>query len=152
MPIEGPVIATTPPTPVGISTQTSSAREIVVPFGFDRSGGVAITTDPDAQVRQKVNALLRTTPGERVMRPLYGVSLLEYVFENITRADLTAIQQEISDGFDAWIPSARLVQLTGVAGPDQGVPVDTVILSLQYARRFDAAGTIASADIPIVNI
>lgn len=152
MPIEGPPFDVPVPIPVGVSQPKTFIREISVPFSFDRGGRVAVVSDPDAQVRQKVNALLRTNPGERVMRPTYGVSMLQYVFENISRADLAAMQQDISDGFDDWIPSARLVRLNGINGPDQGVPIDTVILSLEYQRRFDATNTVTTANIPVVRI
>jgi hypothetical protein len=128
----------------------TASKEILFPFSFDRSGGVAITRDPDTQVRQHVEALLRTIPGERVMRPTYGVSLIDYVFENISPADQSDMQQRISDGFDAWIPSARLVTLSGIAGPAPGVPQDTVIITVNYTRRFDATPTISSASIPVV--
>lgn len=153
MPVEGPPLLTPPPVKrVGKVTRRKTSREIAVPFSFDRSGGVATVSDPDVQLRQHVNALMRTIPGERVMKPTFGVSLLEWVFENITPADLAAMQQLISDGFETWIPSARLVQLSGVSGPAQGVASDTTIISLQYARRYDATPTVVSADIPIVKI
>lgn len=131
-------------------TTTTANREILVPFSFSRNGGVATTTDPDVEVRQHVEALLRTNPGERVMKPGYGVSLIDYVFDNIQPAELSDMQQKISDGFDAWIPSARLVKLAGVSGPTFGVGDDTAIITLQYTRRFDASPQTVTADIPIV--
>lgn len=137
------------PRPITRSTSGAPEREIQVPFSFGIGGGVTTTTNPDTQVRQQVEALLRTNPGERAMRPTYGVSLIDYVFENISDAELAEMQTRISNGFNTWIPTARLVTLSGVTGTN-GVPLDTVIISLQYARRFDANPSLTSVDIPVV--
>ena len=151
MPIEGPPILTQPlPAPVGKSVRVNTAREISVPFRFDRNGGVAVVVDPDAQIRQHVEAWLKTFLGERVLKPLYGNGLIRYVFEDITPADLSAIQQEISDGFSQYITSARLVRLTSIDGPAPGVPQDTVIVNIQYARSFDTSPDVVSLSVPVV--
>lgn len=153
MPAEGPPLLTPPPvTRVGRTVRPNRSREILVPFSFDQGGGVATTINPDTQVRQHVDALLRTIPGERVMKPLFGVSLLRYLFDNISPADLAAIQQAISTGIDTWVPSAQLLSLNGVTGPDSGVPSDTVIINLTYTRRSVTGTAPVTTDIPIVSI
>lgn len=150
MPVQGPPVANPVPVPLLPSTPVNGTREILVPFTFDRGGGVATTSDPDLQVRQHVEAWLRTFLGERVIKVTFGNDLISYIFENISRADLSAIQGEISAGFDNWIPSARLVELVAIDGPDQGVALDTVIITLNYARRYDTNPVITTASIPIV--
>lgn len=150
MPVQGPPVTNPVPVPLAPSTPVNGTRELLVPFTFDRGGGIATTNDPDLQVRQHVEAWLRTFLGERVIKVGFGNDLISYVFENISRADLAAIQGEISKGFDDWIPSARLVELVAIDGPDQGVPIDTVIITLNYARRFDANPVVTTASIPIV--
>jgi phage baseplate assembly protein W len=121
-----------------------------VPFTFDRGGGVATTTDPDLQVRQHVEAWLRTFLGERVIKVTFGNDLISYVFENINNADLAAIQGEISAGFDTWIPSARLVKLVAVDQLGEGANPDTILITLNYARRYDSNPVITTASIPVV--
>src|SRR5216684_1211640 len=44
--------------------------------------GVAMLED-DRDVASSLQILLSTTPGERVMQPLYGCNLSELVFENL---------------------------------------------------------------------
>ncbi|MCU7820358.1 GPW/gp25 family protein [Kitasatospora sp. DSM 101779] len=50
------------------------------PYDIGGSGRTA-TTDPDDHVRDMIEQLLLTTPGERVMRPDFGAGLLQLVFE-----------------------------------------------------------------------
>ncbi|GGY10177.1 GPW/gp25 family protein [Streptomyces tanashiensis] len=50
------------------------------PYDIDGSGRTA-TTGPDDHVRDMIEQLLLTSPGERVMRPDFGAGLLQLVFE-----------------------------------------------------------------------
>jgi uncharacterized protein len=49
------------------------------PFGFDTHGRTATTDDAD-HIRDMVEQLLFTSPGERVNRPDFGSGLLQMVF------------------------------------------------------------------------
>ena len=49
------------------------------PFHFDRSGRTATTDDAD-HIRDMIEQLLFTNPGERVNRPDFGSGLLQMVF------------------------------------------------------------------------
>ncbi len=50
------------------------------PYAVDGRGRTA-ATDPDGHVRDLVEQVLFTSPGERVMRPDFGSGLLRMVFE-----------------------------------------------------------------------
>jgi phage baseplate assembly protein W len=45
------------------------SMEMTTPFRVGFNGRVSVTTNPDAQVRQHVEVLVATEPGERVMLP-----------------------------------------------------------------------------------
>ncbi|MFG2828964.1 GPW/gp25 family protein [Streptomyces sp. NPDC048434] len=53
--------------------------EIAFPFRIDRRGRTA-QAGHDAHVRDLIEQLLFTSPGERVMRPDFGCGLLDLVF------------------------------------------------------------------------
>jgi len=55
------------------------AINIDFPFGFDQRGRTA-STDDDDHVRDMIEQLLFTSPGERVNRPDFGSGLLQMVF------------------------------------------------------------------------
>jgi len=46
-------------------------------------------------IKNDILQLLLTVPGERVMRPNFGVNLRNFVFEQITQPDLFRLQSEI---------------------------------------------------------
>lgn len=52
---------------------------ITFPFNFNATGHTASATDDD-HIRQMIEQLLFTSPGERVNRPDFGSGLLQMVF------------------------------------------------------------------------
>jgi len=50
------------------------------PYHFDGRGRTAVTGDAD-HIRDLIEQVLFTSPGERVMRPTFGAGLLALVFE-----------------------------------------------------------------------
>jgi phage baseplate assembly protein W len=74
------------------------------PYHFDGRGRSAVTGDAD-HIRDLIEQVLFTAPGERVMRPDFGAGLLRLVFEpnSVTMAATTqflvqgALQQHLSE-------------------------------------------------------
>ena len=66
------------------------------PYHFDGRGRSATTTRDD-HVRDLIEQILFTSPGERVMRPDFGSGLLELVFEPNSTA-LAATSQMLIQG------------------------------------------------------
>ncbi len=53
--------------------------------------------EDDKLIKNDILQLLLTVPGERVMRPSYGVHLRDYVFERSTLSDLSLLKSEIQE-------------------------------------------------------
>ncbi len=53
--------------------------------------------EDDRLIKNDILQLLRTVPGERVMRPLYGAPLRSFVFEQATSADIDVLRSQIAD-------------------------------------------------------
>jgi phage baseplate assembly protein W len=70
-PLTGPVPGSAPP---------PMPPRIRFPFGTDRRGRTATCTEGE-HVRQLIEQVMLTSPGERVMRPTYGGALMQRVFE-----------------------------------------------------------------------
>ena len=70
-------------------------------------------------IKNDILQLLLTVPGERVMRPDFGVHLRDFVFENLVDSDLSILQQEISSKITAFEPRVNLQSVDLVANPDQ---------------------------------
>jgi phage baseplate assembly protein W len=54
-------------------------KNVTFPFHFDGRGRTAIASDED-HIRQMIEQLIFTSPGERVNRPDFGSGLLQLVF------------------------------------------------------------------------
>lgn len=85
-----------------------------VPFQLTSQGGIATTTDPNEIASERVDALIGTFPGERVMQPQYGVNLPSYLFtpDIIETTDLIA--NDINTQIARWEPSITLVNVTPI--------------------------------------
>jgi phage baseplate assembly protein W len=53
-------------------------------------------------IKNDILQLLLTIPGERVMRPDFGVNLRNFVFEPMINADLTTLRGEIATQITKW--------------------------------------------------
>ena len=64
---------------------------------------LSTTTTIDA-VKNNVKLLLSTDKGERIFQPNLGVGLRRFLFEPITGETTLAIQNEIVETFNFWLP------------------------------------------------
>ena len=62
------------------------------------------TTTTIDDVKNNVKLLLSTDKGERIFQPNLGIGLRRFLFEPITGETTLAIQNEIVDTFNFWIP------------------------------------------------
>lgn len=92
--------------------------DVDFPYHFDQRGRTA-TTGRDDYIRDLIEQVLFTSPGERVMRPDFGSGVLALVFEpNSTTLVATtqvivqgALQQYLSD-----LIAVQAVEVTSVEG------------------------------------
>jgi phage baseplate assembly protein W len=91
----------------------------------------------DDNVHQSVKLLLQTTAGERLMRPEFGVTVPDLVFEADSDQRLFQLEQELLETVQRWEPRVEVDRLTAerVQGAD-----NTVEVKLYYrVRRTNSA-------------
>ena len=76
--------------------------QIRFPFGFDGHGRLA-TADDAAHVRQMIEQVLFTNPGERVNRPDFGSGLLQLVFAPNSDALAATLQASVHASLQRWL-------------------------------------------------
>jgi phage baseplate assembly protein W len=81
------------------------------PFRF-AEGGRTAAADDEQHIRDMLEQLLFTSPGERVNRPDFGVGLLRMVFAPNTPEVAAALEYSIQAGVQRWL--GDLVELTGL--------------------------------------
>jgi phage baseplate assembly protein W len=96
------------------------------PYHFDGRGRTAGTTDAD-HIRDLIEQVLFTSPGERVMRPDFGAGLLALVFEP-NGSTLAATTQFL-------VQSGLQQHLSNLIAVD-GVTVENLDATLQVTVRY----------------
>ncbi|WP_324197656.1 GPW/gp25 family protein [Nocardia abscessus] len=113
------------------------AVDIAFPFALDARGGTATADYPD-HVRQMIEQLLFTRPGERVNRPEFGCGLLDLVFEPNSPELAAAVQVSAEGALMRWLGDVITVQRLTVTAEDSTLRVEIeYVLLATGARRTD---------------
>jgi len=105
------------------------AMDIDFPYHFDSRGRTA-TTDPDDHVRDMIEELIFTNPGERVNRPDFGSGLLQMIFGPNSPELASALQVTLQAALQRWLGDVIAVRSLNVNAVDSTLTVD-----LSYQRR-----------------
>jgi uncharacterized protein len=95
------------------------------PYAIDGRGRTA-TTSGDAHIRDLIEQLLFTTPGERVNRPDFGSGLLQLVFAPATPEMAATTQFLVQAGLQQWLGDRIQVEDVEVSVDDSTVRVVVV--------------------------
>ena len=104
-----------------------AAMNIAYPYQFDAGGRTAQALD-EAHVRDLIEQVLFTSPGERVMRPDFGCGVAQLVFAPNSVELAGATQVLVQSALQAWLPD--LVTVLGVS-----VEADDASLVVKVAYR-----------------
>ena len=103
--------------------------QINYPFRIDGRGRTA-STDQDAHIRDLVEQVLFTTPGERVNRPDFGSGLMQLVFAPTSDELATATQFLVQGALQQWLGDLIQVEAVEVLSEDS-----TLNVTVQYIVR-----------------
>lgn len=103
--------------------------QVAYPFAIDGRGRTA-EANADDHLRQLIEQLLFTTPGERVNRPTFGSGLLQLVFAPNSEELATAVQFMVQGAIQQFL--GDLIQVEAVAVQSE----DAVLrVTVQYMIR-----------------
>lgn len=95
--------------------------------------GITLSTGMD-RLRQAVEIILDTEPGERIMLPDFGCGLRRYLMAPNTAATRTAIREDVTTALSMWEPRIRVTEVTVTAATDEPT---LVWVDISYVRRVD---------------
>lgn len=72
------------------------------PFAISKEYGRVETSSDSENVRQSVEIILLTEPGERWMHPKFGTKLHQFLFENMDSQTTEMICREVSHSLQMW--------------------------------------------------
>jgi len=99
------------------------------PFNFDGRGRTA-TTDEDDHIRDMIEQLLFTSPGERVNRPEFGSGILQLIFAPNSPELAATLQFTLEAALQRWLGDVIEIQALRVESVDAQLRVD-----VQYKNR-----------------
>jgi phage baseplate assembly protein W len=106
---------------------------LAYPYNFDSSGHTA-QTDPLTHIRDMIEQILFTSPGERVNRPTFGSGTAQLVFAPNSDVLAAAQQQAIQAGLQQWLSDVIRVQSVNVTADDATLTV-TVVYTVLLAQQ-----------------
>jgi phage baseplate assembly protein W len=112
--------------------------DIDFPYHIGGRGRTAAAVDDDSHIREMVEQLLFTSPGERVNRPNFGTGLLQLVFAPNSDALAAATQFLVQGGLQQWLGDRILIESVDVASQDS-----TLTVTVQYIVRTTQARQVA---------
>jgi len=95
------------------------------PFHFDDKGRTAATNEND-HIRDMIEQLLFTSPGERVNRPDFGSGLMQMVFAPNSPELAAALQFTLQAALDRWLGDLIEVRKLEVTSQDARLTVDLI--------------------------
>ncbi len=97
------------------------------------TGGIAMSSDA-AAVRQSILLLLSTSPGERVMRPLYGCDLRRLVFSPNDDSTAGLAIHYVRRAIDQWEARVQILDLDASVNPNDSAILD---IYLRYRVKWN---------------
>jgi phage baseplate assembly protein W len=103
--------------------------QIDYPFHFDGRGRTAQTGSED-HIRDLIEQVLFTSPGERVNRPTFGSGVMQLLFAPNSDALASATQLTVQGALQQWLGDLILVEAVDVENDDAALRVH-----VQYVVR-----------------
>ena len=116
--------------------------QIDYPFHFDERGGTA-SVDEEDHIRDLIEQVLFTNPGERVNRPTFGSGLLQLVFAPNSDTLAAATQMNVQSALQQWLGDLIAVEAVEVNNVDS-----TLEVKIQYVIRRNQQRRVAEFQRP----
>lgn len=104
------------------------------PFHIDHRGRTAATTDSDF-IRDLIEQVLFTSPGERVNRPTFGSGLMQLVFAPNSDALAAATQLSVQGALQQWLGGLIEVEAVEISQKELTLQVRITYLIRQNQER-----------------
>jgi phage baseplate assembly protein W len=103
--------------------------DIAFPYSVGSNNRTS-TAGLDDHIRQLIEQVLFTSPGERVNRPTFGCGLLRLVFEPAGDGLASTLNLAVSGALQQWLAALIFVQNVSVTAVDS-----TVTVTVRYLVR-----------------
>lgn len=102
-----------------------------LPIALDADGRIQPAEYEDA-VRQSIQMILSTSPGERVMRPDFGCSLQDLVFSSNSPNTIGQVISAVQNALIEWEPRIDVLDVTAQPHPQEP---NLLLIDIHYQVR-----------------
>lgn len=102
------------------------------PVQVDATTGRILMADAEEDIAEAIRIIIRTSKGERLMRPDFGCGLREFVFGTTDETSLRLISSEVTDAIRIWEPRVKDIEVKAQLDPQH---TGRVLLTVSYAVR-----------------
>lgn len=124
-----------------ISLLTPRSKKITIYTDFKKnlevspvSQDITVNKDEDA-VKEAIQNLILTDRGERLMQPNLGGNIRAMLFENITPAVLTLIEDQVRTTIELYEPRAELIDVIVTSNIDDNVVKVTIVFYVKNNQQ-----------------
>lgn len=117
-------------------------NRIDFPFQFDGRGRTA-QSDQDEYIRELIEQVLLTAPGERVMRPGFGSGVRQLLFGAASPEVATASQYLVQSSLQQWLADLITVEAVEVEAQDSAL-----LITVQYVVRRSQVRAATRVSVP----
>lgn len=110
---------------------------LAYPFAIDGRGRTATITDDNQHIRDMIEQLLFTNPGERVNRPDFGCGLKRLLFMPNSQPLAAATQMLVKSALQKWLENEIQVQQVQIDAQDS-----QLVVTVTYTNRTDGAQSV----------
>lgn len=103
------------------------------PIQIGPAGTIGLTSEEN-EISQAIRIILATSPGERVMRPLFGSRLHELVFAPINGETMALAERYAEDALKMWEPRINISEIQVTPEHDDGRLLIHVFYELKQTR------------------
>ena len=134
----------------GAVLSSTSGVQFAEPIGWPLmpvpdDGGRLNYPDLATSVRERIEAILRTAPGEQLMRPSFGVGLERVLHEPNTLALRGNLEERIGEHLKAFEPRILIDRIIVAEGDDSA----SLLVTIAYRLRATGVAGRISAQVPV---
>ncbi len=115
--------------------------QIDFPYHIDGRGRTAQAEDEDHHIRDLIEQVLFTSPGERVNRPTFGSGLMGLVFAPNSDELASAVEFMVQGALQQWLGDLIMVEAVDVERVESTLSVTVVYIVRRDGRRTGAQFT-----------
>ncbi len=109
--------------------------QIAYPYRLNGSGRTANQDKEDAHIREMIEQVLFTFPGERVNRPDFGIGLLSFVFGKTSEEAVAACQFMVQGELQQWLGDLIDIESVNVTAEESQLSVTVVYQVIRTRQR-----------------